>query len=141
VGMDREMLMYAKGRPDKKHREGTGEEAYEEWIYGAPPQAVEFVRFQGDEVVRVEVMQVDGQKVVRTEREIQMKKDPSVVAQKQEEEEKERPSSAPTLVRPGETPVHPTSTNDVYIQKDPNGNTKDPKPAPPPDTGTGTQGP
>jgi hypothetical protein len=141
VGMDREMLMYAKGRPDKKHREGTGDTAYEEWIYGAPPQTVEFVRFQGDEVVRVETMQVDGQKVVRTEREIQMKKDPSVVAQKQEEEQKERPSNAPTLVRPGETPVHPTSTNDVYIQKDPNGNTKDPKPAPPPDTGTGQQGP
>jgi hypothetical protein len=128
--------MYAKGRPDKKIREGTGDQAYEEWIYGAPPQQVEFVRFQGDEVVRVETMQVDGQKVVRTEREVELKTAP-VLAQKKEEEEQQqqqKPANAPTLVRPGEKPVNPTTTKDVYIQQDPNGNPKTPNPAPPSDT-------
>ena len=43
---------------------------YEEWIYGQPPQDVDFVRIVGDEVVRVETMKVGGQKIVRTEKEV-----------------------------------------------------------------------
>src|SRR5262249_47744374 len=75
VGMNREMVTYAKGRPPQKHRERDGDVDYEEWIYGAPPQEVEFVRFVGDEVVRIEVMQVDGQKIVRTQPEVILKKE------------------------------------------------------------------
>jgi len=96
VGMNHDMVIYAKGRPPKKVREHADKVEYEEWIYGTPPQDVDFVRFVGDEVVRVETMKVDGQKIVRIEKEVDL--GAPTVAKKQEE----RPASAPTLRRPGE---------------------------------------
>lgn len=96
VGMNHDMVIYAKGRPPRKVREHEGEIEYEEWIYGAPPEDVDFVRFVGDEVVRVETMKVDGQKIVRTEKEVDL--GAPTVAKKQED----RPATAPTLRRPGE---------------------------------------
>ena len=112
VGMNRDMVIFAKGRASKKIRERTGEVEYEDWIYGTPPQDVDFVRFVGDEVVRVETMRVDGQKVVRTEKEVDL--GAPAVAQKQQE----RPLNAPTLRRPGEqmpdsNPQTPSSTPPV----------------------------
>jgi hypothetical protein len=109
VGMNHEMVIYAKGRPPKKVRERADEIEYEEWIFGTPPQDVDFVRFVGDEVVRVETMKVDGQKVVRVEKEVDLSA--PTVARKQEE----RPANAPTLRRPGEempesNPANPSST-------------------------------
>src|SRR5262249_31837851 len=71
---------------------------YEEWIYGEPPQDVDFVRLVGDEVVRVETMKVNGQKTVRTEKEIDLG-GPAVATAAQKEE---RPAKAPSLRRPGE---------------------------------------
>ena len=68
VGMNQEMVLHAKGKPPKKVREREGETDYEEWIYGEAPADVDFVRFVGDEVVRVETMKVDGEKIVRTEK-------------------------------------------------------------------------
>ena len=96
VGMNHDMVLFAKGRPPKKVRERPEEVEYEEWIYGAPPEDVDFVRFVGDEVVRVETMKVDGEKTVRTEKEVDLAA--PAVAKKQEE----RPLNAPTLRRPGE---------------------------------------
>src|SRR5260370_35937015 len=64
VGMNREMVVYAKGRPEKKVREKDGEIEYEDWIYGDPPHDVDFVRVVGDEGIRVETMTVTGEKVV-----------------------------------------------------------------------------
>jgi len=100
VGMNHDMVIYSKGRPPKKVRETTKGNAedveYEEWIYGEPPQDVDFVRFVGDEVVRVETMKVDGQKVVRVEKEVDLGE--ATVAKKQEG----HPATAPTLRRPGE---------------------------------------
>ena len=96
VGMNRDMVIYAKGRPPRKVRETTNEVEYEEWIYGTPPEDVDFVRFVGDEVVRVETMKVDGQKIVRVEKEVEV--GAPTVAKKQEE----RPANAPPLRRPGE---------------------------------------
>ncbi len=105
VGMNREMVTYAKGRPPKKYRERQGETEYEEWIYGEPPNPVEFVRFVGDEVVRLEVMKVSGEKVVRTDKEIDIK--PTVAQQHEKREEAEpkeaAPVNRPTLRRPGES--------------------------------------
>jgi len=98
VGMDRDMVTFAKGRPPKKIREHQDEAEFEEWIYGEPPQDVEFVRFMGDEVVRLEIMKVDGQKIVRTEKEVDIERATKVAKQ----EEAPRPASAPTLRRPGE---------------------------------------
>ncbi len=104
--MNHEMVIYAKGRPPKKVRETANEVEYEEWIYGEPPQDVDFVRFVDDEVVRVETMKVDGQKIVRVDKEIDV--GAATVAKKQED----RPANAPTLRRPGEEPPpgsNPTS--------------------------------
>lgn len=54
VGMDREMVTAALGRPDRKVREKNenGDET-EDWIYGQPPAKTVFVTFIGDKVVRV----------------------------------------------------------------------------------------
>ena len=89
VGMNHDMVIYAKGRPPRKVREHEGEIEYEEWIYGAPPEDVDFVRFVGDEVVRVETMKVDGQKIVRTEKEVDL--GAPTVAKKQEDRPATRP--------------------------------------------------
>jgi len=123
VGMNREMVTYSKGRPPKKHREKEGDIEYEEWIYGEPPKDVDFVRFVGDEVVRVETMKVGGEKIVRTEKEIDLK--PAVASAKAEEEAK--PVNAPTLRRPGEE--MPASTTPKTI---PSGSTPPVAPSPPP---------
>lgn len=99
VGMNREMVIYAKGRPPKKDRERDDQGTeYEEWIYGDPPQDVDFVRLVGDEVVRVETMKVNGQKTVRAEKEVDLG-GPAVATAAQKEE---HPAKAPTLRRPGE---------------------------------------
>ncbi|MFB3918053.1 MAG: hypothetical protein ACE14M_15095 [Terriglobales bacterium] len=101
VGMNREMVTYAKGRPERKIREQSNGLAYEEWLYGQPPQEVQFVRFVGDEVVRLEIMKVDGERVVRTEKEVDL----SALAQnKREQPAQPRPATAPSLRRPGEAP-------------------------------------
>ena len=98
VGMNREMVIYAKGRPEKKIREKDGENEYEDWIYGEPPHDVDFVRVVGDKVVRVETMKVGGEKIVSTEPEIDLG-GPTLATAAQKET---RPVKAPTLRRPGE---------------------------------------
>src|SRR5512146_1462679 len=96
VGMNQEMVTYAKGRPPQKVRERDGDVAYEEWIYGQPPQEVEFVRFVGDEVVRVETMKVDGTKVVDTQRQVDVKK-PTVAQEQPQPQPGQQPAGAPSL--------------------------------------------
>ena len=98
VGMNHEMVTYAKGRPPKKIREREDDVDFEEWIYGEPPEDVEFVRFVGDEVVRLETMKVNGTKLVRTEKELTL--EPVTKVAKQDEDA--RPAGTPTLRRPGE---------------------------------------
>lgn len=101
VGMNSEMVLHAMGRPPKKVREKDGDTEYEEWIYGTPPQDVDFVRIIGDEVIRVETVKVGGQKIVRTEKEVILPKpDQDTEAKK----EQDRPANAPSLRRPGEDP-------------------------------------
>jgi hypothetical protein len=100
VGMNTEMVLYAKGKPPKKIREKDGDTEYEEWIYGEPPQDVDFVRFVGDEVIRVETMKAGGQKIVRTEKEVILNNPNENTEAKKSDQE--RPANAPTLRRPGE---------------------------------------
>jgi len=126
VGMDREMVIAAKGRPPRKDREKDGDVEYEEWIYGVPPQDVDFVRFVNSEVARVETMKVDGQKIVRTEREVDTEPQPTVA--KTADQPDFRPANAPTLRRPGEEP-DPDAPNSI-----PTGQRKAP-PQLPPDIG------
>jgi len=99
VGMNTEMVLRAKGKPPKKVRERDGDTDYEEWIYGDPPADVDFVRIVGDEVVRLEIMRVGGQKIVRTDKEVILQKPDRDQEAKQQED---RPANAPSLRRPGE---------------------------------------
>jgi len=54
VGMDREEVIAAIGKPEHKVRErdSAGNEI-EDWIYGQPPSKTVFVRFQGERVTSV----------------------------------------------------------------------------------------
>ena len=54
VGMDREELVAAIGKPDHKVRERDPEgNDIEDWIYGQPPSKTVFIRFQGDHVTSI----------------------------------------------------------------------------------------
>jgi hypothetical protein len=54
VGMDREELIAAIGKPDHKVRERDSEgNDIEDWIYGQPPSKTVFVRFRGDRVTSI----------------------------------------------------------------------------------------
>jgi hypothetical protein len=55
VGMSTDMVLFALGQPEAKSREVEGQMPFEEWIYGHPPQDVNFVRVNGNRVIRVEV--------------------------------------------------------------------------------------
>ena len=55
VGMDREEVVAAIGKPDHKVRERDSDgNDIEDWIYGQPPSKTIFVRFQGDHVTKIE---------------------------------------------------------------------------------------
>jgi hypothetical protein len=109
VGMDKEMVVYAKGRAPQKIRDKDEKgNDYEEWIYGTPPEEVDFVRFKGNEVARLEIMTIDGQKIVRTEKEVDLKSAESEMA---DAKPKPKPANAPTLMRPGEQAQYPSTTD------------------------------
>ena len=55
-GMDREMDLMAKGRPESKLRETKDGVETEDWIYGKAPGTITFVTFQGDKVIQVKEM-------------------------------------------------------------------------------------
>lgn len=131
VGMNREMVTDALGRADQKIREKDKEgREYEEWIYGHPPSDVQFVRFIGDEVVRLEIMKVGGEKIVRTQPEMQPTQ-PKVA------EVSTQPTKRPSLRRPGEDADQPnmnkTSTIGGPVVAVPD--------QPPPGTGSPTEEP
>jgi len=153
VGMNREMVTYAKGRPPQKHREKDGDVEYEEWIYGTPPQDVEFIRFVGDEVTRIETMAVDGKKVVRTDPEVVIKKEEPEVAQgapgqppaggdqtqgqaqpAAAQDGDDRPTGKPSLKRPGEdTGIdQPTPSTPSKVPRNPAPGSAPPTPPGPP---------
>jgi len=119
VGMNREMVIYAKGRAPKKIREKDGDTEYEDWIYGEPPQDVDFVRFVGDEVTRVETMKVTGEKIVRVDKEVELNPQPKVAAASPTSE----PAHAPSLRRPGEAlpTAAPTTTSTMPLPPAPSG--------------------
>jgi len=114
VGMNHDMVVMAKDRPPQKVREkdDKGKE-YEEWIYGAAPQDVVFVRFVGDEVVQVKTAKIGGQIIVKTEKEVDIKDGvPTLAALKSSTSpqdvsgapQPDQPTHKPTLKRPDEQP-------------------------------------
>jgi hypothetical protein len=101
VGMNKEMVTEAMGRPPQRIRDKDEQSrSYEEWMYGEPPQDVQFIRFVGDEVVQVKIMKIDGEKIVRTQREVTL--DDPAIAAAQPKPAPPKPANAPTLRRPGE---------------------------------------
>ncbi|HKU27298.1 MAG TPA: hypothetical protein VJQ54_17635, partial [Candidatus Sulfotelmatobacter sp.] len=120
VGMSKEMVIDAVGRPPKRIRESQDNVDYEEWIYGEPPGDVQFIRFVNEEVIRVEHSQVGGETTVKTAREVKVNavtgaatmidaNAPQTVAAAQPEEapqpaQAKKPPKAPTLRRAGEQP-------------------------------------
>jgi hypothetical protein len=116
VGMSTDMVLFAKGQPNTKSREMDGQMPFDEWIYGTPPEEVDFVRINGNRVIRVEVakegqpLQIFTKDVVspmmlasgspelaeqsntRTVREGDVERDPN----------KEAPAPPPSLRKPGE---------------------------------------
>jgi len=54
VGMDKDMVLLAKGRPDKKIRDFKDGVETEDWIFGKPPGDILFITFNDDdEAIRV----------------------------------------------------------------------------------------
>ena len=71
VGMTTDMVLFAKGQPESKTREMDGQIPFEEWIYGKPPQDVEFVRINGNRVIRSEVARMGETPVIFTKDEVE----------------------------------------------------------------------
>ncbi len=71
VGMTTDMVLFALGQPQRKVREVAGQMPLEEWIYGAPPKPVEFVRINGNRVIRVEVAKVGEPPEIFTKDEVE----------------------------------------------------------------------
>lgn len=115
VGMDRDMVRYSKGQPERKVRETDADgKPFEVWIYGESPQPVEFVRFAGSFVVRDELARVGEPMLVRTANEMgnYWGNQPALAANEheiqfgdrtqQDQTEENAPRQAPTLREPGE---------------------------------------
>src|SRR5262249_7847974 len=118
VGMNRDMVIMAKDRPEQKVREKDDKgNDYEDWIFGKLPQDVVFVRLVGDEVTMVKIAKVAGQVIIKTKKEVDVKDGvaswaalkagapPEEAARQQEEPQ--QPTRKPTLRREGE-PTEPT---------------------------------
>jgi len=53
VGMNREQVIMAVGRPQHKSREIKDGLETEDWVFGTPPGKITFVTFNGDKVIKV----------------------------------------------------------------------------------------
>jgi hypothetical protein len=114
VGMSPEMVLHTMGQPEQRMRERDGQTPFEEWIYGAPPKHVEFVRFNGNRVIRVADADVGQTPQVRAENEMgdYWEAHPDTSNQRvvklgdQTDTDREQQNSnpaPPSLRRPGET--------------------------------------
>jgi hypothetical protein len=118
VGMTHEMVMAAVGRPDQKFRESNEDGDFEDWMYGRAPATVKFLRFKGDELIRIKEMPTGGEAIVRDQIEIPKEELATIRDRKQEESERiaaakqEASRPKPTLKRAGdeEPPIGTTST-------------------------------
>jgi hypothetical protein len=112
VGMNRDMVVLAKDRPEQKVRERDEKgHDYEEWIYGKPPQEVIYVRFVGDEVVQVKTAKVGQEIVTKTQKEVDVKDGIASIAEVRpaasnppESSAQDRPAHKPTLRRSDDPP-------------------------------------
>jgi hypothetical protein len=116
VGMSTDMVLFAKGQPLTKSREMDGQEPFEEWIYGKPPDPVYFVRINGNRVIRLEVakmgepmqifstdvvtgmMRTDGTPVVAQNTHVRVVKEGDAEI----DPDKQAAPAPPSLLKPGE---------------------------------------
>lgn len=138
VGMNREMVLKAVGPPDQKVRETDGQTPFEEWIYGQPPHEVQFVRFNGNRVIRLEIADVGQPPVIRDKDETdgyfggqfvhQVRLGDAPPAAPNQEH---GPTAAPSLRKPGETLPNEVD-QDHQLKKVQMPDDEKPKPIPPP---------
>ena len=116
VGMSTDMVLFALGQPQRKIRETHDQMPFEEWIYGAPPDPVQFVRINGNRVIRVEIAKVGEEPVIYTKDEVEglMRTDgtPAIATNQgvrtvqmgdvQRNPDTQAPAPPPTLASPGE---------------------------------------
>ena len=111
VGMDRRMVLASLGEPRTKHREhSSGDDAtplIEEWIYGEPPKATQFVRFHNGRVDRLEIAELGKPIQIHDKDEVGKPNEPVLQARTISNGDvarsgEGRAASAPTLRRPGE---------------------------------------
>jgi hypothetical protein len=115
VGMSTDMVLFAKGQPNNKSREMDGQMPFEEWIYGKPPEDVEFVRINGNRVIRVEIAKIGQDPVIFTKDEVEglMRTDGTPLEAKNDTRtvqsgdvernpDTQAPAPAPSLRNPGE---------------------------------------
>jgi hypothetical protein len=142
VGMSTDMVLFAMGQPVTKSREMDGQQPFEEWIYGKPPDPVYFVRINGNRVIRLEVakvgepiqvftndvvsgmMRTDGTPVLAQNTDVRVIKEGDAEI----DPNKEAAPAPPSLANPGETvgvngdqkatgtmrPVQPPKPNPEY---------------------------
>jgi hypothetical protein len=129
VGMDRRMVLASVGAPRDKHREHTiqgdnDSPMYEEWIYGQPPEAARFVRFQEGRVVRLEIAALGKPIEIHDHNELGVEAAPTLEARAvingdvQPEDQQTRNGKPPTLRRPGESSDAPNSVGRVNLPAD-----------------------
>jgi hypothetical protein len=138
VGMNREMVLKAVGQPDQKVRETEGQMPFEEWIYGQPPHQVQFVRFNGNRVIRLEIADVGQPPVIRDKdetdgyfagqfvRQVRLGDAPAAGPDKEH-----APAPPPTLRQPGEK-LPDATDNDHQLKPVQFPDDGKPKPIPPP---------
>ena len=149
VGMNRDMVLAAVGRPNQKFRQTEEGVEYEDWMYGTPPADVNFLRFKGDELVRIESLAQGAAPTFRTAREVDASESAQVAMaeQKQADEAKQEKEAAqrkpPTLRKDGDPPplIDPNSGEVKVKQKMPfPGQDPNPTPGAPPETVPTTPG-
>jgi hypothetical protein len=124
VGMNRKMVTYALGSPEQKVREKDGDMPYEEWIYGSAPKPVQFVRFNGDRVIRIETALVGRTPTIRAKDETDGYLNPRDVRTVAEgdtvtaDNGERHAAAAPSLRLPGEA-APPSSMQPVHNPTDP----------------------
>jgi hypothetical protein len=101
VGMSTEMVLFTLGQPERKIREMEGQMPIEEWIYGQPPKDVQFVRINGNRVIRVEVAKMGEKPEIFEKDEVEglMRTDGTPLA----------PQTAPRTVAMGDTQRDPNT--------------------------------
>jgi hypothetical protein len=161
VGMNLDMVHFAKGEPENRYHEMDGQMPVDIWLYGKPPEDVTFVSINGNRVIRVEISRVGKPTEVYTKdvvAEMMTAAGQPTIAQDnvrviregdaQRDPDRQSPAAPPSLKNPGETlpndsdknagemkPVHfPNKQPDSQPNSNPNGQQGSAQPSQPSST-------